>query len=74
MPDEDVLAQIDELRHYAEMKQRELDEIIARYGEGVRPAWVSTDIAIAQAKIRGLKKQIDDLERKALADKHEGGK
>jgi hypothetical protein len=38
------------------------DDLIARYGTGVRPSWVSEDLAITGHHIMRYKKKIAELE------------
>ena len=40
-------------------KQREYDSIVERYGTGVRPSWVSTDLAILHEEIKYLQNELD---------------
>ena len=41
--------------------QRKIDDILRRHGTGVRASWVSTDIAIEQARIENLRFMIKEL-------------
>jgi hypothetical protein len=41
--------------------QRKIDDILRRHGTGVRASWVSTDIAIEQARITDALKAIKEL-------------
>lgn len=47
--------------------ERNCDDLIARYGTGVRPSWVSEDLALAGHHIRQYKKKIEELEGKTDA-------
>ena len=40
--------------------ERDNDSLIARYGTGVRPSWVSTDIVINQTRIEKYRKMLAD--------------
>ena len=42
--------------------ERTNDDLIARYGTGVRPSWVSEDLAITGHHIMRYKKKIAELE------------
>jgi len=47
-------------------KKRKMDDIRdleGRYGHGVRPGWVSTDISIAWAKVQDIDAQLKDLQQ-----------
>ena len=46
----------------AESKQREIDSIIKRYGTGVRPSYVSADLAMAGMYRDEAKKQAEYYE------------
>jgi len=39
----------DEARQRAEAHEREIDRLLARHGKGVRPGWVSAELAICRA-------------------------
>ena len=42
--------------------ERNNDDLIARYGTGVRPSWISEDMAINGHHIMRYKKKIAELE------------
>jgi hypothetical protein len=42
--------------------QREIDNLLARYGDGVRPSWVSADIGMAQHRRDTYLRMIERLE------------
>ncbi len=42
--------------------QRDRDSLIQQYGTGVRPSWVSTDLAIADERIQRSKNRIIEIE------------
>jgi len=55
----------EEINLYQKMIQhheRNCDDLIARHGTGVRPSWVSEDLALAGHHIRQYKKKIAELE------------
>lgn len=43
--------------HYEEAAKR----LIAQYGTGVRPGWVSTDLAIAQERAASYRKLVSEI-------------
>ena len=47
--------------------ERQCDDLIARYGHGVRPSWVSEDLALAGHQIRQYKQKLAELEGQADA-------
>lgn len=49
---------------YQMYKQR-YDDLIKRYGTGVRPSWVSTDLAIEGERMRHYAKIVEELEDNA---------
>ena len=60
----------EEINLYRKMIQhheRNCDDLIARYGTGVRPSWVSEDLALTGHQIRLYKKKLEELEGQADA-------
>ena len=60
----------EEINLYQSMIQfheRQCDDLIARYGHGVRPSWVSEDLALAGHQIRQYKQKLAELEGQANA-------
>lgn len=49
------------LQSYINAKQREIDELIRDYGHGVRPSWVSTDLALAGESIARMERAIKEV-------------
>lgn len=45
-----------------ERKQKEIDDTIKRYGTGVRPSFVSADLAMARQGLDNAKKQVEYYE------------
>lgn len=45
----------------AEMYEREAQSLINQYGTGVRPSWVSTDLAIANDRAAKYRKLADSI-------------
>jgi hypothetical protein len=51
---------IETLKSTIASAERDNDSLIARYGTGVRPSWVSTDIVMNQALIEKYRKMLAD--------------
>lgn len=51
---------IETLKSTIASAERDNDSLIARYGTGVRPSWISTDIAINNMNIAKYKKMLAD--------------
>ena len=49
-------------RNMIQFHERSCDDLIARFGHGVRPSWVSEDLALAGHQIRQYKKKLEELE------------
>ena len=56
------------LQAYLNSKQREIDDLIADYGHGVRPSWVSSDLALARDAISRMERAIEEIMQE---DEHE---
>lgn len=56
------------LQSYINSKQREIDGLIRDYGDGVRPSWVSTDLALAWDAIARMERAIKEIMQE---DEHE---
>ena len=54
-------------RNMIQFHERNCDDLIARYGHGVRPSWVSEDLALAGHQIRQYKQKLAELEGQADA-------
>lgn len=52
----------DQIKDRIAAKLAERADMIARYGTGVRPSFVSTDIAILDHEIEMLRQQIREME------------
>lgn len=52
---------LDEAKKMYQMYDKQYDDIEKRYGTGVRPSWVSTDLAILGEKIRYYKQEMERL-------------
>lgn len=53
--------QIAGLQAYLNSKQREIDGLLRDYGDGVRPSWVSTDLALARDAIVRMERAIKEI-------------
>jgi hypothetical protein len=60
--------QIAGLQAYLNSKQREIDGLLRDYGDGVRPSWVSTDLALARDAIARMERAIKEIMQE---DEHE---
>ena len=54
--------QINLCRNMIKFYERQCDDLIARYGHGVRPGWVSEDLALSGHQIRRYKLRLAELE------------
>ena len=61
MKNEKIEREIGDLERYIQRKQEGIDNLIARYGDGVRPAWVGEDIGMDMGNIRYARSQIEKL-------------
>jgi hypothetical protein len=59
-----MMTDLDAAKKMLEIRQKEYDSLIKQHGTGVRPSWVSTDLAILQDKIQGYKQDIASLMRR----------
>ena len=60
----------EEINLYQSMIQfheKSCDDLIARFGHGVRPSWVSEDLALASHHIRRYRQKLAELEGQADA-------
>lgn len=57
----DTLADLIAYRDYC---RQQADDLIERYGSGVRPSWVSTDLSINIYNANRAQEEIDKLEAK----------
>jgi hypothetical protein len=55
---------IETLKSTIASAERDNDSLIARYGTGVRPSWVSVDIALNQERIEKYRKMLADEQAK----------
>jgi hypothetical protein len=49
------------LQSHINSKQREIDGLIRDYGHGIRPSWVSTDLALARDAIARMERAIEEI-------------
>ena len=61
MKNKKIEREISDLEIFIRLKQDDIDRLIARYGDGVRPAWVGEDIGMDMANIRYARSQIEKL-------------
>jgi len=53
---------IEQLDEYIARKQQQIDDLVARHGQGVRPGWVGEEIAILQFYKADAEKQLAAME------------
>lgn len=53
--------EIDALIDMAEHFEKKCEDLIARYGEGVRPGWVSADLAIDGQTAKNYRREAHEL-------------
>ena len=58
------------LQSYIHSKQREIDGLIRDYGDGVRPSWVSTDLALAWDTIARMERAIEEIKQEEDHEPH----
>ena len=56
---------LEEAKSMYKMYKQRYDDLIKRYGTGVRPSWVSTDLAIEGERMRYYAKIVEELEDNA---------
>lgn len=56
---------LQQAKNMYQMYKQRYDDIIKRYGTGVRPSWVSTDLAIEGERMRHYAKIVEGLEDNA---------
>jgi len=56
------------LREYIAHKQAQIDDLIKRHGQGVRPGWVSEEIMMLTFYQRDAEDQLKQLEANNAAD------
>lgn len=56
------MTQLEQAKHNQDRCMKEYNSIKKKYGTGVRPSWVSTDLAILWDKIQRYDNTIKELE------------
>jgi hypothetical protein len=56
------------LREYIAHKQAQIDDLIKRHGQGVRPGWVSEEIMMLTFYQRDAEDQLKQLEQNNATD------
>ena len=49
-------------RNMIQFHEKSCSDLLERYGTGVRPSWVSEDLALASHQIRQYKQKLAELE------------
>jgi len=62
-----------DLLEYIKWLEADNASTLAKYGEGVRPSWVSTDLAINNEKIQRSHKLIALIDMESPCDEWSGG-
>lgn len=73
LQDKDKTMNKEELQDYIARLQADSDRLNERYGTGVRPSWLSTDLALNWAGIESAKKKIELLDAESPCDDWAGG-
>jgi len=60
----DKFVKANSLRGQAQHYRGEADRLIAQYGQGVRPSWVSAEVSIARHKADLLDAEADQIEKR----------
>jgi len=62
------MTEADKLRDYIAHKQAQIDDLIKRHGQGVRPGWVSEEIMMLTFYQRDAEDQLKQLEASNAKD------
>ena len=62
------MAEAQTLREYIAHKQAQIDDLIKRHGQGVRPGWVSEEIMMLTFYQRDAEDQLKQLEANNATD------
>ena len=62
------MTEADKLREYIAHKQGQIDDLIKRHGQGVRPGWVSEEIMMLTFYQRDAEDQLKQLEASNAKD------
>ena len=78
---QEALEQVEAMQERIAYKERQFQGLINRYGQGVRPSWVSTDLAIYSQQMQDYAKDLSyaeyvvahyEAKQDALAEQLEG--
>lgn len=59
---------IESLRAYIERKSEQIDDLIQRYGQGVRPGWVSEELSMLTFYKQDAEHQLKQMEEDNATD------
>ena len=59
---QEALEQVETMQGRVAYKERQINSLINQYGQGVRPSWVSTDLAIYSQQMQDYTKQLSYAE------------
>ena len=62
------MTEADKLREYIAQKQAQMDDLEKRYGNGVRPSWLSQETTVLAFYIRDAEDQLKQLEANNAAN------
>lgn len=62
------MTEADKLREYIAQKQAQMDDLEKRYGNGVRPSWLSQETTVLAFYIRDAEDQLKQLEQNNAAN------
>lgn len=62
------MTEADKLREYIAHKQAQMDDLEKRYGNGVRPSWLSQETTVLAFYIRDAEDQLKQLEQNNATD------
>ena len=62
------MTEADKLREYIAHKQAQIDDLIKRHGQGVRPGWVSEEIMMLTFYKQDAEDQLKQLEANDATD------
>ena len=57
-----ALEQVETMQGRVAYKERQITRLISQYGQGVRPSWVSTDLAIYSQQMQDYAKDLSYAE------------
>lgn len=59
---------IENIRAYIERKNEQIDDLIQRYGQGVRPGWVSEELSMLAFYKQDAERQLSEMESDNATD------